>query len=83
MLHPVQTAFWEPWRPVRFLHAGMVMSVVALLNENANPTDHEIREALEGNICRCTGYQNIVRAVRSAAQTMSAGTEAPAAEVTA
>jgi len=54
---------------------GMVMSVVALLNENANPTDHEIREALEGNICRCTGYQGIVDAVKIAAERVAAGAQ--------
>jgi carbon-monoxide dehydrogenase small subunit len=47
---------------------GMIMAAADLLRENPDPTDHEIREGLEGNLCRCTGYQNIVRAVRRAAQ---------------
>jgi carbon-monoxide dehydrogenase small subunit len=53
----------------------MVMSVVALLNENPNPSDPEIREALEGNICRCTGYQGIVDAVKLAAERIASGAQ--------
>ena len=76
MLHPVQAAFWETnGVQCGFCTPGMVMSVVALLNENANPTDHEIREALEGNICRCTGYQGIVDAVKIAAERVAAGAQ--------
>jgi aerobic carbon-monoxide dehydrogenase small subunit len=76
MLHPVQSAFWETnGVQCGFCTPGMVMSVVALLNENANPTDHEIREALEGNICRCTGYQGIVDAVKIAAERVAAGAQ--------
>jgi carbon-monoxide dehydrogenase small subunit len=52
---------------------GMIMSSVALLERNPDPDDEEIREALEGNLCRCTGYQNIVSAVRSAAEEMAVG----------
>ena len=67
-LHPVQEAFWE-------LHAlqcgyctpGMILQAVQLLKERPNPTEAEIRHGLEGNLCRCTGYHNIVRAVQRAA----------------
>ncbi len=58
----------------------MIMTTVDLLRRNPNPTEHEIREGLEGNICRCTGYQNIVRAVAEAAVTLR---EAPAASASA
>jgi carbon-monoxide dehydrogenase small subunit len=63
----------------------MIMASVDLLKANPTPTDEEIRNGLEGNLCRCTGYQNIVRAVRSASQSMGAASDsaAPAAEVTA
>jgi carbon-monoxide dehydrogenase small subunit len=67
-LHPVQEAFWE-------LHAlqcgyctpGMILQAVQVLKERPNPTEAEIRHGLEGNLCRCTGYHNIVRAVQRAA----------------
>ena len=76
MLHPVQSAFWETnGVQCGFCTPGMVMSVVALLNENPDPSDHEIREALEGNICRCTGYQGIVDAVKIAAERVAAGAQ--------
>ena len=54
--------------PVRLLHAGFVMASVSLLRENPDPSEEEIRQALEGNLCRCTGYHNIVRAVQAAAR---------------
>jgi carbon-monoxide dehydrogenase small subunit len=83
-LHPVQQAFHEQHAlQCGYCTPGMILASVDLLKANPSPTDEEIRHGLEGNLCRCTGYQNIVRAVRSAAQTMSAGSEAPAAEVTA
>jgi carbon-monoxide dehydrogenase small subunit len=83
-LHPVQQAFHQEHAlQCGYCTPGMILASVDLLKANPTPTDDEIRHGLEGNLCRCTGYQNIVRAVRSAAQTMSAGTEAPAAEVTA
>jgi carbon-monoxide dehydrogenase small subunit len=56
----------------------MIMSAVDLLRDNSDPTDTEIREGLEGNLCRCTGYQNIVRAVQDAAATMRGSAGAPA-----
>jgi aerobic carbon-monoxide dehydrogenase small subunit len=68
-LHPVQQAFWEAHGlQCGFCTSGMLMTTVALLNENARPSDTDIRAALSGNLCRCTGYQNIVRAVRLAAE---------------
>ncbi len=67
-LHPVQQAFHECHAlQCGFCTPGMIMQSVSLLNENAHPSDTEIREGLEGNLCRCTGYQNIVKAVRQAA----------------
>lgn len=74
MLHPVQAAFWEMGGlQCGYCTAGMLNSVVALLSENPNPTDDEIRHGLEGNICRCTGYQGIIDSVRLAAEKMAAG----------
>jgi carbon-monoxide dehydrogenase small subunit len=73
-LHPVQQAFHERHAlQCGFCTPGMIMQAVALLEENPDPTDEEVREGLEGNLCRCTGYQNIVRAVRTAAETMRRG----------
>jgi aerobic carbon-monoxide dehydrogenase small subunit len=67
-LHPMQKAFHENHAlQCGFCTPGMIMAAVDLLNENPEPTDDEIRHGLEGNLCRCTGYQNIVRAVRQAA----------------
>ena len=68
-LHPMQEAFREHHGlQCGFCTPGMVMSAVDLVRHNANPSEHEIREWLEGNICRCTGYHNIVKAIASAAQ---------------
>jgi len=70
-LHPVQAAFREHHGlQCGFCTPGMVMSAVDLLSKNPNPDESEIREWLEGNICRCTGYHNIVKAIQSAAATM-------------
>src|SRR5918998_2137227 len=79
-LHPVQKAFHEKHAlQCGYCTPGMIMAAVDLLTENPDPTDAEIREGLEGNLCRCTGYQNIVRAVRAAATQMRTPTEeAPA-----
>jgi carbon-monoxide dehydrogenase small subunit len=67
-LHPVQRAFHEQHAlQCGYCTPGMIMAAVDLLAEHPDPTDTEIREGLEGNLCRCTGYQNIVRAVRAAA----------------
>uniref|UniRef100_A0A7C5VUT7 (2Fe-2S)-binding protein n=1 Tax=Thermomicrobium roseum TaxID=500 RepID=A0A7C5VUT7_THERO len=73
-LHPVQEAFWEAHAlQCGFCTPGMVLTAVALLAENPHPSEEEIREALSGNLCRCTGYQNIVRAVQLAARHERAG----------
>jgi len=70
-LHPMQTAFKKHHGlQCGFCTPGMVMSAVDLLKNKKNPTDQEIRDWLEGNICRCTGYQNIVAAVKEAASKM-------------
>ena len=67
-LHPVQQAFHEQHGlQCGYCTPGMVMATVGLLQENAHPTEAEIRSALEGNLCRCTGYHNIVKAVQAAA----------------
>ncbi len=68
-LHPVQSGFWEEHGlQCGYCTPGMLMSSSALLRERPDPSDEEIREALEGNLCRCTGYQQIVNAVRRAAR---------------
>ena len=67
-LHPMQNGFWEKHGlQCGFCTPGMIMSGVGLLQENPHPSEDEIRHALEGNICRCTGYQNIVAAIQYAA----------------
>jgi aerobic carbon-monoxide dehydrogenase small subunit len=72
-LHPMQNAFWEKHGlQCGFCTPGMIMAAAKLIEAHPNPTDEEIREGLEGNICRCTGYENIVRAVKMAAQTVHA-----------
>ncbi len=68
-LHPMQAAFKEHHGlQCGFCTPGMVMSAVDLLQKNSSPSEEEIREWLEGNICRCTGYHNIVKAIQAAAQ---------------
>ena len=70
-LHPMQAAFKEHHGlQCGFCTPGMVMSAVDLVKKNPKATEHEIREWLEGNICRCTGYHNIVKAIQHAQQTM-------------
>jgi carbon-monoxide dehydrogenase small subunit len=70
-LHPMQRAFHEEHAlQCGYCTPGMIMAALDLLRENADPSDEEIRAGLEGNLCRCTGYQNIVRAVRRAADGM-------------
>jgi carbon-monoxide dehydrogenase small subunit len=77
-LHPLQTAFWEKHGlQCGFCTPGMIMVAADLLARNPDPSDSEIRHAIEGNYCRCTGYQNIVAAIREAARTMRAGETAP------
>lgn len=76
MLHPIQQAFWEEHGvQCGYCTPAMVLSTKALLEENAQPTVDEIRHALEGNICRCTGYHNIVKSVQAAADKMAAGAQ--------
>ena len=71
VLHPVQQAFLEVEAfQCGYCTSGMVMATVDLLSENPNPSEHEIREGLEGNLCRCTGYHNIVKSVAHAAELM-------------
>ena len=77
-LHPVQAAFrQEHGLQCGFCTPGMVMAATALLAENPHPTETEVREGLEGNLCRCTGYHNIIRAVLAAAEA-GAGSQPPA-----
>lgn len=73
-LHPIQSAFWEEHGiQCGFCTPGVIMSSLNLLAENPDPSEEEIRHALEGNICRCTGYHNIVVAVKEAAARMARG----------
>jgi carbon-monoxide dehydrogenase small subunit len=68
-LHPIQQAFWDQHGlQCGYCTPGMMLTSYALLKHNANPNEAEIREGLAGNLCRCTGYQNIVKAVQQAAQ---------------
>ncbi len=77
-LHPIQEGFWEKHGlQCGFCTPGMIMASYQLLKNNPNPTEIEIRKGLEGNICRCTGYQNIVRAVQDAAEHMSPSSAFP------
>ena len=70
-LHPVQEGFWEKHGlQCGFCTPGMIMSAVALLEDNPNPSEEEIRNGLSGNVCRCTGYHNIVLAIQYAADKM-------------
>jgi aerobic carbon-monoxide dehydrogenase small subunit len=71
-LHPLQEGFWEKHGlQCGYCTPGMIMAAADLLQQNPNPSDDEIRHGLEGNLCRCTGYENIVRAVRYAAEKMN------------
>jgi carbon-monoxide dehydrogenase small subunit len=69
-LHPLQEAFWnDHGLQCGYCTPGMIMAAADLLNRNPNPTEEEVRKGLEGNLCRCTGYHNIVKAVLDAAKT--------------
>ena len=73
-LHPLQQGFWEKHGlQCGFCTPGMIMTAVDLLAADPDPSEAEIRHAIEGNYCRCTGYQNIVAAIRSAAEQLRAG----------
>ena len=72
-LHPMQEAFRQNHGlQCGYCTPGMVMAAIGLLNENPHPTEAEVREGLEGNLCRCTGYHNIVKSVLAAAEAMQA-----------
>ena len=74
-MHALQEGFWEKHGlQCGFCTPGMLMTGAALLEENPNPSEAEIREAISGNLCRCTGYVNIVKAVQYAADKLAAGT---------
>ena len=78
MLHPLQEGFHEKHAlQCGYCTPGMMMTSLALLQRNPNPTEHEIRVGISGNLCRCTGYVNIVKAVQYAAQKMQAAEEVP------
>jgi carbon-monoxide dehydrogenase small subunit len=81
-LHPLQETFWsEHGLQCGYCTPGFIMAAAYLLEQNPSPTDDEIRKGLEGNICRCTGYENILKAVHAAAAKMAtAQSETPAAE---
>ncbi len=71
-LHPIQKAFWEEHGlQCGYCTPGMIMAAHQLLQENPHPTEAEIRHGIEGNLCRCTGYQHIVKAIQSAAAKLS------------
>jgi carbon-monoxide dehydrogenase small subunit len=73
-LHPLQEGFWEEHGlQCGYCTPGMIMASYQLLQRNSNPTDEQIRHSLEGNLCRCTGYQHIVKAVQHAAKRLGAG----------
>jgi aerobic carbon-monoxide dehydrogenase small subunit len=77
-LTPIQEGFWEKHGlQCGFCTPGMIMASYQILKNNPNPTEAEIRKGLEGNLCRCTGYQNIVRAVQYAAEKMRESASAP------
>jgi carbon-monoxide dehydrogenase small subunit len=73
-LHPMQQAFWDNHGlQCGYCTPGMIMAATKLVENNPNLTDEEIRHGLEGNLCRCTGYENIVRSVKAAADAMAGG----------
>jgi carbon-monoxide dehydrogenase small subunit len=73
-LHPIQEGFWEKHGlQCGYCTPGMIMASYGLLQATPNPTEEEIRHGLEGNLCRCTGYHNIVKAVQYAAEKMQQG----------
>jgi carbon-monoxide dehydrogenase small subunit len=77
-LHPLQEAFWEKHGlQCGYCTPGILMTLTAFLKENPAPTEHEVREALSGNLCRCTGYQNIVDAALRAAEKIGEAENSP------
>jgi aerobic carbon-monoxide dehydrogenase small subunit len=80
-LHPLQEAFWnDHGLQCGYCTPGMIMAAAGLLAENPNPTEEEVRRGLEGNLCRCTGYHNIVKAVLDAAKSKGATVGQPAGQ---
>jgi carbon-monoxide dehydrogenase small subunit len=83
-LHPIQQAFWdEHGLQCGYCTPGFIMAAKYLLDTNPNPTEDEIRKGLEGNLCRCTGYVNIIKAVQTAARVMGGTATGATAPVTA
>jgi carbon-monoxide dehydrogenase small subunit len=83
-LHPLQQAFWDQHGlQCGFCTPGMIMQAAWLLEKNGDPSEAEIREGISGNLCRCTGYVNIVKAIQQAAGEMQSAAEAPAGEAAA
>jgi carbon-monoxide dehydrogenase small subunit len=83
-LTPLQEAFWnEHGLQCGFCTPGFLMTATALLASNPSPSESEIRKGLEGNLCRCTGYANIVRAVQTASATMASQAAKPMAQAVA
>lgn len=81
-LHPLQEGFWEKHGlQCGFCTPGVILSAYDLLQQNPNPTDEEVRHGLEGNLCRCTGYENIVRAIQYAAASMRGESVVPTESV--
>jgi carbon-monoxide dehydrogenase small subunit len=79
-LHPLQQAFWDQHGlQCGYCTPGMLMTSYVLLGKNPNPSEAEIRDGLSGNLCRCTGYNNIVKAVQQAAATLGAAAREPEA----
>lgn len=79
-LHPVQEGFWEEHGlQCGFCTPGMIISAIDLLNNNPRPTESEIRHAIDGNLCRCTGYQHIVKSIQWASNKMAENAAAPVA----
>jgi carbon-monoxide dehydrogenase small subunit len=77
-LHPIQQAFWDQHGlQCGFCTPGFLMTVLEFLQQNPKPSEQEIREALAGNLCRCTGYVNIIRSVQHAAKSMRAEAAEP------
>ncbi|BBG25273.1 glyceraldehyde dehydrogenase subunit gamma [Sulfuracidifex tepidarius] len=75
-LHPIQEGFWEKHGlQCGYCTPGMIMEAYFLLKENPHPTEEEIREGISGNLCRCTGYQNIVEAIKYASEKMNSKTD--------
>ena len=77
-LHPLQQAFWDQHGlQCGFCTPGMIMQAAWLLDQNPKPSEHEIREGISGNLCRCTGYVNIVKAIQQASGQLETGESAP------